>query len=394
MELPRASRRDGCDLCSAPQIPAKLADKILRTPKCSRCRNHGFLVPVKGHVGMCRWKRCTCEKCSLITERQKIMAAQKQLKKEAEEEEGEQQQQKQQQATAALGRPEPQLALEAPAPGPSFRVPVQPLRPLPLLPPPLPLLPPPLASAAADMERGAEGRVATYNQEQRLHSPSPGPSAFQSIRGCRGLAGPSKLEAPPAGPSPGLLPREEALGLGGGPSHPVPFNGLLQPRPSPPFQDYGLPLSINPQSAVASEYLERDPAKLYANLRPFRPYQLGYQDASPSSGIPLHQDFRHVSCNQYCEGGLMPELIGDFPPRSYSPPPPSPLSPLSPPSPILPSSFLSKLQLLPPLPPSPPSTFSVTVLSNADREPTDDQEENEAVPTMDPSQPATPEKFD
>uniref|UniRef100_A0A8C9K6S6 DM domain-containing protein n=1 Tax=Panthera tigris altaica TaxID=74533 RepID=A0A8C9K6S6_PANTA len=64
-----------------------MADKMLRTPKCSRCRNHGFLVPVKGHAGKCRWKQCTCEKCYLITERQKIMAAQKVLKKQASEEE-------------------------------------------------------------------------------------------------------------------------------------------------------------------------------------------------------------------------------------------------------------------------------------------------------------------
>ncbi|NXO23732.1 DMRTB factor, partial [Cisticola juncidis] len=64
---------------------AEAATKALRAPKCSRCRNHGFVVPVKGHAGHCRWKLCLCEKCSLISERQKIMAAQKALRQQETE---------------------------------------------------------------------------------------------------------------------------------------------------------------------------------------------------------------------------------------------------------------------------------------------------------------------
>ncbi|XP_073501346.1 doublesex- and mab-3-related transcription factor B1 [Phyllobates terribilis] len=57
-----------------------------RTPKCTRCRNHGILVPVRGHSGGCRWRLCNCPKCALITQRHKILSAHKLLPKPGREE--------------------------------------------------------------------------------------------------------------------------------------------------------------------------------------------------------------------------------------------------------------------------------------------------------------------
>ncbi|CAD5231823.1 unnamed protein product [Bursaphelenchus xylophilus] len=80
---------------------AKSSDPSERMPHCQRCAQHNVKNRLRGHKQVCPFKDCTCPKCLVVIERQRLMADQiklrrlqkkqrtKMLQKQKEEEEKE-----------------------------------------------------------------------------------------------------------------------------------------------------------------------------------------------------------------------------------------------------------------------------------------------------------------
>nr|ATE86739.1 doublesex female isoform [Asobara tabida] len=80
-------------------------------PNCARCGNHHLKMRLRGHKRYCKYRYCTCEKCILTTDRQKVMALQTALRRAQEQDATREEPQPPYRATAHISVSQPARSL-------------------------------------------------------------------------------------------------------------------------------------------------------------------------------------------------------------------------------------------------------------------------------------------